>query len=527
MTIKISDTQLLQLGDAVARHFGLHFPKERWLDLQRGVCGAAQEYGSQPDLDGYVRGLLSSALTQNQLDVLASRLTVGETYFFREKRSLEVFERDIVPELIRARAGLDRAIRIWSAGCATGEEPYSLAILLSKLMAGLKKKWNIEILATDLNSESLLKASEGIYREWSFRGIPPRVRSTYFKEVEKDRWAISPAIKKMVSFAHLNLMDDAYPSVSNRPTGLDVIFCRNVLMYLTPGGIKKVVGQLHRALAPDGWLIVSPTETSQELFSAFATVSFGDVTFYRKSATGLPKALARPVPAESNARVQLPVRIEGAPYPTRVSSLQAGQRDSNGEARLQNTAPPVASYGQALALHEQGRYEEVERMIPALLSGDGNHASAMLLLARAYANQGNLAAALVWCDKAIATDKMAARAYYLRATILQERGSLPEALLALKQAVYAEPEFMLGHFALGNLALKQGRRKESEKHFANVLLLLARCKPGDIVPESEGLSAGRLREMIVSTRQEKAATQTGPSRICVPRHVGNLERSRR
>src|SRR5258708_9018852 len=305
MTIKISDAQLLQLGDAVARHFGLHFPKERWLDLQRGVCGAAQEYGSQRDLDGYVRGLLSSALTQNQLDVLASRLTVSETYFFREKRSLEVFERDIVPELIRARAGLDRAIRIWSAGCATGEEPYSLAILLSKLMAGLKKKWNIEILATDLNSESLLKASEGIYGEWSFRGIPPWVRSTYFKEVDKDRWAITPAIKKMVNLAHLNLMDDAYPSVSNRPTGLDVIFCRNVLIYLTPEGIKKVVGQLHRALATDGWLIVSPTETSQELFSAFATVSFGDVTFYRKSATGLPKALARPVPAESSARVQL------------------------------------------------------------------------------------------------------------------------------------------------------------------------------------------------------------------------------
>jgi chemotaxis protein methyltransferase CheR len=207
--------------------------------------------------------------------------------------------------------------------------------------------------------------------------------------------------------------------------------------------------------------------------------------------------------------------------------LQACRGDSNGEARLQSTAPPLASYGQALALYEQGCYEEVERMIPALLSGEGNHASAMFLLARAYANQGNLAAALVWCDEAIATDKMAARAYYLRATILQEQGSLPEALFAFKQTVYAEPEFMLGHFALGNLALKQGRRKESEKHFANVLLLLARCKPGDIVPESEGLSAGRLREMIASTRQEKAATQTGRSRICVPQHVGSLERSRR
>src|SRR5882672_797528 len=221
MTKKISNAQLLQLGDVVARHIGLHFPKERWLDLQRGVCGAAEECGCQGDLDGYVLGLLSPALTQNQLDVLASRLTVSETYFFREKRTLEVLERDIVPELIRARAGLSRAIRIWSAGCATGEEPYSVAIMLSKLVTGLKK-WNIEILATDLNSKSLLKASEGIYGEWSFRGIPPWVRNTYFKEVDEDRWAIAPAIKKMVSFAQLNLMDDAYPPVSSCPDGFDV-----------------------------------------------------------------------------------------------------------------------------------------------------------------------------------------------------------------------------------------------------------------------------------------------------------------
>jgi len=180
-----------------------------------------------------------------------------------------------------------------------------------------------------------------------------------------------------------------------------------------------------------------------------------------------------------------------------------------------------------LALYEKGCYEEVERVISALLSDGGNHASATLLLARACANQGKLAAALVLCDQAIAADKMAARAHYLRATILQEQGSLPAALLAFKQTVYAEPEFMLGHFALGSLALKQRKLKESEKHFTNVLLLLARYEPEDIVPESEGLSAGRLREMIAATGQGAAAIQTGQARVRVPQQVGNLERSRR
>ena len=519
MTKKISDALLLQLGNVVARYLGLHFPKERWLDLQRGVWGAAQECGCEHDLDRFVQGLLSPALKQGQLEVLASHLTVGETYFFREKRSLEILERDIVPEL-------GRAIRIWSAGCSTGEEPYSIAIVLSKLMAGLKK-WDIEILATDLNAKSLAKASQGIYGEWSFRGIPLWVRSTYFEEVEEGRWAISPAVKKMVTFTQLNLMDDIYPSVWNRPNSFDVIFCRNVLMYLTPEGMRKVVRQLHRSLASDGWLLVSPTETSQELFSEFASVSFGDVTFYRKSVARLPMTLAPPVYAEGKSGVPLPERIVEALEPTRTSPWQTTQKDSHREAGPQNTAVPAASYGQALALYEQGLYEEVERVISTLLSDHGNHASAVLLLARAYANQGKLDAALVLCDRAIAADKMAARAYYLRATILQEQGCLPEALLALQQTVYAQPEFMLGHFALGSLALKQRRLKESEKHFANVLLLLARYQPEDIVPESEGLSAGRLREMIVlSAGQGVAATETGEARIRVLQQVGNLERSR-
>jgi chemotaxis protein methyltransferase CheR len=535
MTKKISDAQLLQLGELVARHLGLHFPKARWLDLERGVCGAAQESGGQHDLDGYVQELLSPALTRKQLEVLASGLTVGETYFFRDKRSLEIFGRKVMPELIRVRAGSGKAIRIWSAGCATGEEPYSVAIELNKSIG--PKKLNLEILATDLNSKSLLKASEGIYGEWSFRGTPPGVRRAYFEQVEKDRWAIAPAIKKMVTFAQLNLMEDAYPPVSNCPDGLDVIFCRNVLMYLTPEGIRKVVRQFHRALATDGWLIVSPTETSQELFSEFATVSFGDVTFYRKSATRPPAAPSFPVYSASPFGVQPPERLMEAPEPTRTLSRQTSRENSSGQSLPQNPAPPAVSYGRAMELYEQGRYEEVEQGLAALLSNQftsnpGSHTPVMLLLARAYANQGKLVAALVLCDQAIAADKMAARAYYLRATILQEQGFLPEALLAFNQTVYAEPEFTLGHFALGSLALRQSRLKQSEKHFANVLSLLARYEPEDIVPESDGLSAGRLREMIaLHPGHETTAPQIGQPRIEQPRvrpsrRAGTLERSR-
>jgi chemotaxis protein methyltransferase CheR len=147
----------------------------------------------------------------------------------------------------------------------------------------------------------------------------------------------------------------------------------------------------------------------------------------------------------------------------------------------------------------------------------------MFLQARIYADRGKLAEALAWCDQAVAADKMAARAHYLRATILQEQGAAIEAILALKQAVYAEPRFVLAHFTLGNLTCKYGKLKESEKHFENVLLLLAQYKPEEIVPESDGLPAGRLTEMVVMLGAGKAAIH--PSQLMAAgQQIGKPER---
>ncbi len=520
MTNRVADTQLSQLSNLVARHLGLHFPPDRWLDLERGVCAATQQYGQHdkhglPDLDRYVRELLLPAGTQKHLEELASHLTIGETYFFREPRSLEVFEQQIVPELIQKPS--DKEIKIWSAGCATGEEPYSIAIMLSRLMAGLEK-WPVEILATDLNVQSLQKAAEGIYGEWSFRGMPPSIRNSNFQAVEKNRWALSPAIKQMVSLAQFNLVDDFRPP-SRTADGFDVIFCRNVLMYFTPSALRKVIRQLYDTLAGDGWLIVSPTETSHELFSAFATVHFGDVTLYRKSETHSRMSPVFPSAVrDENGCVAQPAEqqlenTEPAPAPVAQPSHAA--------------QPPAPLYGGPFAIDETGMGEDTPQAITSLPPENGEDAQATLLLARGYADRGNLAMALDWCDKAITADKMNARAYYLRATILQEQGSLPEALFALKQSVYAEPQFILGHFSLGNLARTHGSPRESEKHFENVLLLLAHSAPEDVVPESEGLSAGRLREMIASRRDGPASgISSSLAGTALPPAFGRAARSR-
>jgi chemotaxis protein methyltransferase CheR len=512
MTKKIQDAEVSRLNELVAFHLGLHFPRQRWPDLERGLFAAAEECGFKQDVEGYLQRLLSSMWTRGQIEILAAYLTIGETYFFREKRSLEILQERIVPELIRAQANQGRPIRIWSAGCATGEEPYSIAIVLSNLVAGLKHG-DVEILATDINPRSLHKASQGIYTSWSFRGTPQWVRRTCFEITANDRAAIHSDIKKMVEFAPLNLMDDDYAPLSNCTGGFDVIFCRNVLMYFTPVGMRKVIRQLHRYLAADGWLIVSATETSQELFSEFATVNLGYVTLYRKSTACLPEALALPVG-----------EVVSSSPPFGSSDRQNIQQSLDKKADLRSAA--FVSHGEVPGLYEQGCDEAAGQMAGVLPSQDGRDAQAMFLLARTCANQGKLAEALGWCDKSIAVDKLAARAHYLRATILQEQNSVTEALLALRHAVYAEPQFVLGHFALGNLTLKHGIPKESQKHFENVLLLLARYRPEDIVPESDGLSARRLIEITVAMSTLKTSDHTGKL-IRAPKQDDKLELSGR
>lgn len=168
------------LSDFVASRMGLHFPKERWRDLEREVTAAARDL-DLPDAESCAHWLLSRTLTQSQTEILASHLTVGETYFFREKKSFEILEQHILPELLRSRRGAEQRLRIWSAGCCTGEEPYSVAMLLERLIPD-PEAWHVTLLATDINPRFLRKAAEGVYSEWSFRETPPYTLSVAAEE---------------------------------------------------------------------------------------------------------------------------------------------------------------------------------------------------------------------------------------------------------------------------------------------------------------------------------------------------------
>jgi chemotaxis protein methyltransferase CheR len=276
----LSASLLSQLSELVAIQTGLHFPQERWGDHERGIAAAAPDFNFL-DRGSCARWLLSAPLTRHMNEVLASHLSVGETYLFREKQSLGVFEEHILPKLLQSRRQNGRHLRIWSVGCSTGEEAYTIAILLDRLIPELKD-WDITILATDFNPKFLRKAAQGVYGEWSFRYAPAWLRERYFVKRPDGSFEILPRIKKMVMFSYLNFADDVYPSLLNSTSAMDVIFCRNVLRYFTAHRARQVTGNFYHALAEGGWLIVSPTEASDSLLSSFTPVEFPGAFLFQK-----------------------------------------------------------------------------------------------------------------------------------------------------------------------------------------------------------------------------------------------------
>jgi chemotaxis protein methyltransferase CheR len=496
---ELPDSLQRQLSEFIAQTMGLDFPPQRWDDLRRGLAAAIDEFGFR-DVVSFGEWLVSASLTKTQLQALASYLTVGETYFLRERKTFEVLRETVLPELLRTRKNRERRLRIWCAACCTGEEAYSISILLHQVIPDIAD-WHITILATDINGRFLQKAVAGVYGEWSFRGTPTWFKERYFKPTKDGRYQILPEIKKLVTFSQFNLVEDAFPSLVAEINAMDMIFCRNVLMYFSPPQTQKVIRNLHGALINEGWLIVSPSEGSHTLFTQFAPVNFPGVILYQKQdkssrTTGpaWPPALLNGSSYE--AAPSLDVHFSPAPASVNFFAEQASAESAveMTEVRPQITPPANLS----ASLYDQGRYEEVVNTLLGSMDPEAPNPRKFSLLANAFANLGKLEDALLWCDRWIDAAKLESAGYHLRAVVLQELGNTEQARVSLQQAIYLHPDFVLAHFALGNIARSEGKIAEATRHFANASHLLGNCQPNQVLPESGGLTAGRLNEMISS-----------------------------
>lgn len=517
MSTVLSPDRLAQLQQFVSTHMGLHFAEERWADLERGLIAAAAEFG-QPNAEACAAWLLAAPLTRAQIEVLASHLTIGETYFFRDPECFAALEQRVLPELIRSRAGRQQRLRLWSAGCCSGEEAYSLAIVLTRVLPDLAD-WEITLLATDINPRALHKAATGVFGEWSFRNAAPGFKERYFQRRDERTYEIRPELRRMVTFSYLNLAHATYPSLATNTNAMDLICCRNVLMYFEPEVLRRATANLYRSLADGGWLLAAACEVSHANFPDFATEHFPGAIFYRKpaapgaaSAALLPSAPQRaPSPllgTEANRSVEPPAPLlvpqqQSKSLPPPPQPLPALLPPPPAP---QPAAPARAAFAQAQGLFEAGRYAEAGRVLAELAANAPPDARTLALWAHVCANEGKLTEARRLCEAALEQDKLNAALHYLRASVVQEQGELMEAAAAFQRALFLDPNFVLAHFGLGNLARRLGRTGEERRHFANARHLLHRLPAGEVLPESDGLTAGRLTEVIQSLLQQERET---------------------
>jgi chemotaxis protein methyltransferase CheR len=467
----------------ISKLLGLHYPKSRWKDLERGLISAAKELGLGSDFEDINRWLEGGNFTTLELDTLTNYLTVGETYFFRDKALLETFQKQIIPEIVVEQYGKNQSLKIWSAGCCTGEEPYTLAMILLETIPEIRN-WNISIIATDINRTYLEKARNGVYSNWSFRDTPAHIKSRYFSKV-KAGWQIAPEVMNMVQFAHLNLAENQYPALQLQLSLADIIFCRNVLMYFSNELIKSIGQKFYEALNPRGWFITSPVELSDENFQLFNKIQYDKSIVYRKT----EKRNTLITSSLNNIPNKIPpVKNKLTTKPTIEKTVQKVQPKNAPvkEPKLENLLHIAETY------YQKKQYQACADFCSTIPKLTEVEKPMMELWVKSLANLGRYDEAIKKGTELLKLNNLNAGLYYIVATILVETKEFTEAELMVKRALYLDPSHILSHLLLGNIYQNTNNSDGVQKHFGNVRKLLANIDENSILENAGGLTAGSI-----------------------------------
>lgn len=441
----LSDSFFPRLKALVIEVTGMAFYADKDADLAQIVADRLEQCHIG-DCAAYLERLQADG---EEMDALVAELTIGETYFFRHKEQFDALREIVLPDIL-ARNTPSRRLRIWSAGCATGPEPYSLAILLKREFGAQILGWHVSILGTDINQKFLARARDGRYDQWAFRATPENIRRECFVPVGK-QWQIRPEFKSMVSFQYHNLTRNRFPSITDNIAGFDIIICRNVVIYFSRETVAALVPCFHESLVDGGWLVMGHAEPNMELFRNFRTVNCPGAVLYQR--TSLDGGVVGPNP--------LP-RGNAVPPP-----------------------PPVPQ-----------RVMRQLRPVPVKTKVQTTQVTPELLEVRLLADQGKWDAALRACDMVLGKDSLNWRVHYLRALILDQMGDGGNCETALRRAIYLDRRAVLPHYHLGLFLLRAEETETARRSFRNVLALLEGEADDQVVDEGEDLTAGQLRETV-------------------------------
>ncbi len=277
--ITMNDEEFRSLRDFIYQHCGIFFSEDSKFLLERRL-GKRLQYHRLKNFKDYYYLLRYNKVKDQELNEVINIVTTNETYFFREDFQLKTFTEEILPEVkVRKEAsGEEKKLRIWSAGCSSGEEPYTIAMLM--LDKPEFRNWQIDIIGTDISHRVLQIARKGVYGDVSFRSTDELTKKRFFTEVE-GKYRINDEVRNLVSISHLNLFDAPRVSLLGK---MDIIFCRNVIIYFDVAAKKKVIESFYQRLKPEGFLLLGHSESLMNITSAFALRHFTNDMVYQRPA---------------------------------------------------------------------------------------------------------------------------------------------------------------------------------------------------------------------------------------------------
>ncbi|MDJ0388038.1 CheR family methyltransferase [Roseomonas sp. E05] len=455
----IPDADFLRLKAMVIARTGHFYYQDKDSLLWERVRRRLRETGL-PGTAAYIERLKDPVAGEAEWAALVAAITIGETFFFRYAEQFAALQGTILPELI-ARNGATRQLRIWSAGCASGAEPYSIAILLRRLLGEALPQWRIGLIGTDLNEAVLQVARGGLYSRWALRSLPAEeVERDFTPAADGRHWALRPHHRAMVRFERhnlLSLLDGTSPLQFNE---FDLILCRNVLIYFHPEVVERLVRALAERLKEGGWLLLGHAEPNPAFAQFLDVVNLPGTAAYRRGGGALPLLPAVP-PAALPAMPPPPAAW--APLPVPPASRP----------------PPVPSAAPA-------------RPGPAAPA----QAAALLEEVRARADRGDLAGAEEACRAGLAAEPTHPALHYYDGLVARALGRPAAAEQAFRRALYLRGDFIMAHYQLGLLLLDEGRAASGRRALAVASRIAMSLPGGAALEEGDGMTAQELRTTV-------------------------------
>ena len=485
MTVHFDPDSPERFREVVAGQFGLFFDDAK-LGFLGEVLRRRAESRGEP-VEAYL-AQLEAGDVNGEAGPLAEELTIGETYFFRNADQFRAFNEVVLPERMRAR-GAAKTLSLLSAGCSSGEEPYTLAMLARDKVPC--PPWLVSIRAVDLNPAALKKAAGGCYSHWALRETPPEVQQQWFVRQGRDMM-LNDEIRGAVQFDLRNIADDN--SDIWRNDVYDAIFCRNVIMYFSPAVQQAVIGRIARSLAPGGFLFLGHAETLRGLSQDFHLVHTHGTFYYQRKREG------EEAPARHNVEAgALPPRIAPAP-PIEADWYEAIGRASRRIELLAQPSQPAMpasplqqwNLGVALDLLQRERFAEALDLIHKMPPEADRDPDVLLLRAMLLVQAGKLAAAGDVCRALLAQDELNAGANYVLALCFEGAGDRKAAEHHYHVAAYLDPQFAMPLLHLGLLARRAGDLVEAKRQLDQALDLLRREEAARLILFGGGFTRDAL-----------------------------------